>query len=85
MIEVRKVEDTAATLFGPDDMFVGNIDTNLQLLDIRIQIKEAEISGYYIIWKGQRLDIDKTGNIDNWPVGFFDVLDTLLNKLIGWL
>lgn len=84
MIVIKEVEDDTAELFGPGDTLIGTIDTNLQLLDIRVQIKEQKLSGYYIIWRNNRLDIDKYGSVSNWPVGFFDTLDNLLNKLIGW-
>jgi hypothetical protein len=31
-----------------------------------------------------RILIDKNGRLDNWPKGFFDIHDIVLNELIGW-
>ena len=74
---------------------IGKITSYLSLTDIRIQIKEefkntvkqAENSPYYITWKNADNEIKiirifNNGQLESWPVGFFDEYDNQLNKLI---
>lgn len=52
--------------------FVGNIENELQLYDVQIQIAKEKATGYYIIWKGHRINISPKGSMDNWPTGWCD-------------
>jgi len=70
---------------------IGIIDNILQLNDVRLQIKEENATGYYILWcdekytnQTHRLEIHHDGNVSSWPEGFFDLLDKQLEKLCEW-
>ena len=52
--------------------FVGNIENELQLYDVQIQIAKEKATGYYILWKDQRINISPDGAMDNWPLGWCD-------------
>lgn len=52
--------------------FVGKIENELQLYDVQIQIAKEKASGYYILWKDQRINISTEGAMDNWPLGWCD-------------
>lgn len=52
--------------------FVGKIENELQLYDVQIQIAKAKAAGYYILWKGHRINISPDGEMDNWPLGWCD-------------
>lgn len=52
--------------------FVGNIENELQLYDVQIQIAKEKATGYYILWKGHRINISPDGSMDNWPLGWCD-------------
>jgi len=83
MIKINEIKETTAKLYNGEDL-VGEITSYVQLTDVRIQIKEKEVSGYHILWKNQMILIDKYGKLDNWPKGFFDIVDEQLDKLIDW-
>ena len=52
--------------------FVGTIENELQLYDVQIQIAKEKAEGYYIEWKGHRIDLDKSGAPSCWPLGWLD-------------
>ena len=53
-----------------------------ELLDLRIQIKEAKVWGYYIIFNGQKIRIDRKGELEDYPIGLLDTMTYLLLELI---
>lgn len=61
---------------------IGIIDSYLQLLDVRIQIKNEQSSDYYISWNDIIIGIDKNGQLESYPEGFFDETINLLLQLI---
>lgn len=66
---------TARRNFGAlynTDGFVGDIENELQLYDVQIQIAKEKATGYYILWKDQRINISSDGSIVNWPLGWCD-------------
>lgn len=52
----------------------------------RVAVREGKISHEDIKfeYKGQRIDVDKFGNLREWPKGFCDIVDDYLNRLIEW-
>lgn len=89
MIKINKITETTCKLYNPEDECIGVISTGLELADVRIQIKEEAVEGYYVTWKegtieSVRILIDKFGYLSVWPVGFFDECDIQLETLLGW-
>ena len=82
-IKINDIKETTATLIDPQGVIIGKITSQLQLDDIRIQIKEQQVSGYTIKWTTYIIEISKDGHLDEWPFGFFDIMDIQLEKLIG--
>lgn len=87
-IKINEIEETTCKLYNPENKLIGEIKSFLQLGDVRIQIMQNELSGYYIIWKegteeAIQIYIDKLGNLDHWPIGFYDDFDNQLDKLLG--
>lgn len=83
MIKVNRIyEDGSVLMYG--DEIVGIITSHLELNDVRLQIKQSGADGYYIIWNNIQINIDKYGRLDHWPVGFYDIMDEQLYKLIDW-
>jgi predicted ATPase len=83
-IKINKVEEPTCSLYDPNDNLIGEINSTLVLNDVRIQIKNNKVSGYYIMWKGITIRIDKIGNLKEWPKGFYDILDDQLMDLLDW-
>ena len=82
-VKINDIKETTATLINPEGIVVGEIKSQLQLDDIRIQIKKQKLSGYTIKWIDYMIEIFDTGGLSELPFGFFDIMDTQLNELIG--
>lgn len=82
-VVIREIEETVAELYDGDGNHVGQITSEMQLNDVRIQIKTLGLSGYSILWKGyHHININENGYLDEWPVGFFDVSICQLEELL---
>lgn len=68
-------------LFDPNGEKVGDILNIYGFYRVRVEIAEKQLSGYYIVWKGQKLPITTGGRIWPWPDGFSDFLENHLFKL----
>lgn len=82
MIEIIKIEESKCELYDSEDNLIGVIDNELTFNDVRAQIKEQQLEGYYIVYKGVRKDIDKDGRIAVWEEGFFDAFQKILFRLL---
>lgn len=83
MVKINKFTETKCFLHN-DEQFIGEINSYLELTDVRIQIMEQKLEGYYIYWHAQKrvIPIDSRGNLCEWPKGFYDLYDKQLEKLI---
>lgn len=76
MITIKQIPQAICTLHSPDGAAVGDeigvIDNILSLNDIRIQIAQQKLEGYYFIFNGERIDIRPNGDVTKWPKGFYD-------------
>ncbi len=85
MVIINEIKDEPCELFFYDQL-VGIIYDEKQLLDVRQQIKNQELEGYYLILKSKniRIDINSKRGLDDYPPGFFDTYDKQLKKFLGW-
>lgn len=60
---------------------VGVIENELQLYDVQIQIAKEKATGYYLLWKNQRINISNDGELDNWPLGWCDQTQFAFSEL----
>lgn len=56
-----KLPSSLGTLYSPSGEDLGIIENELQLNDLQIQICRENATGYYIIWKDQKIDIRPNG------------------------
>lgn len=82
IIVIREIEDLPARLYSPQNKLIGVIKNQLQLYDIRIQIASQKLEGYYIMFQGIKIIINRLGRCENTPPGFFDIWDNQLSLLI---
>lgn len=83
MIQIRKITPPTVDIFyGPGDVFIGTFN-EYELIDFRIQIKENQVSGYYLIVGDETVQIDQNGNPDHWPEGLLDLMPDLMSKLFN--
>ena len=78
--ELTDFNGVTMKLYNPKGEFIGVIERDIELLDIRVQIKNLNVSGYYFITsEGDRVNIDKEGNLSDYP--FTEAKIPLLLKL----
>ncbi len=83
-IKINEIEETTCELYTPNDILIGSINSELVLNDVRIQIIKKGVYGYYIKWQRKVIKIDKYGNLENWPEGFYGTnLNQLMEMLYG--
>lgn len=81
-IEIHNDLDPACELYNPEDKYVGTIRNETALHDVRVQIKRNKLSGYYVLFKGEKIHIDVDGNIEEYPEGFYDASLNLAGELL---
>ena len=70
MIKINKIEEAKCELYDPSNNLVGIVDNNLTFTDIRCQICQQKLSGYYFKWGDKILPIEQD-------------LEQYLNKSVG--
>jgi hypothetical protein len=81
MIKLKDIIPQEVDLYGPNETYLGKVN-EYEFLDVLVQIKENQYSGYYVIFEGQKIRIDKNGTLEDYPIGLFDLLTDLRLKLI---
>ena len=88
MIEIRNIEQPVWLLYKKSegdepDIYIGDIKNYAQYLDVRVQIKEAQETGYYVICGDEKVKFNRNGTPDIVPDDFFGEIETsLLLELI---
>ena len=71
MLNINKYEEERVALYNPEGNYIGSIN-ELEFLDIRLQICNQSLEGYYIITDNDtEIQIDKNGEVDKWEEGLF--------------
>lgn len=76
------IKENKVTVYKPDGKELITTDNVLIFNDIRLQIKQKELNGYYIIFEDKKYEININGMIPSWPNGLFDTETHQLTKLI---
>ena len=82
MIRKNKIKDKSCELLGPNNTRLWTIESQLEFNDVRIQIKEQSLSGYQVLFEGQRYEIDSNGRLPIWPKGLFDTASNQMRALL---
>jgi len=84
MIRVRQYTPTQISLFDPNNNFVGFINNQTEFLQVRVDIAEQQLEGYYCIFGSYKIDIKSDGSLDNdIPEGInWDLSYKLVKKLL---
>lgn len=80
MIKVKKYTMQIVRHFDNNGKSLGFLNEP-ESNDLRCQIAEEKASGYYIMFKGERLNIEPDGKIKKWPDGLYDTNEKLLARL----
>jgi hypothetical protein len=73
MIHINKITPPTLDIYDPGGKLLGTVN-EYELLDIRVQIKKEQISGYYLIFNDKKVRIDKNGELEEYPPGLLDTM-----------
>lgn len=76
----KKFEIQTVPCYNNKGILLGNIN-ELELIHIRLQIAKNKISGYFLEFNKERIQILTTGKLEYWPNGLFDEHTELLAEL----
>ena len=81
-IVVRDIKNEYYSIYKPNEELLVYTNNQLVYTDILAQIKEKQVSGYYVKFLGKKIPIDKNGKLKEYPDGLFDKYTKLLIKLL---
>ena len=80
MIEIPKIKEPRGKLYklngDEESIYVGEIKGYAQYLAVKVKIKEAQESGYYVVFNGETVALDRNGTEDYFPEGYFGDMET---------
>jgi predicted ATPase len=79
MITYNKIIPQIVEIWNRDGLFARV--NEYELNDLRIQIKTKKVEGFYCVFEGYRIYINKDGSLSHWPKGFFDTMEKQLTIL----
>lgn len=83
VIDFPDIHEEWYELYDPHGNYIDRIEDYIQWLEIRVQIKEKVLRGYYIVsCKGIKCEIDHLGNWELDKLDPYSVVVDLLMKLI---
>ena len=82
-IKIKDLQNPPVKIYNPDGTLLCETNNELIFNDIRIQIKNQNLKGYYLIYEGNKCDIDNDGQLSRWPKGLFSISIAQLNYLFG--
>lgn len=83
MINFPDIHEEWYEFYDPDGNYIDRIEDYIQWLEILVQIKNQELSGYYMMSKdGIKIDIDSKGQWDYSKRDPYKIVTDLLMKLI---
>ena len=81
-IVVRNIKDEYCSIYKPNAELLIHTNDLLIFDDIRLQISEKQMNGYYVIFHDEKIAIDRNGTLEKWPNGLFDKHEDILSKLL---
>lgn len=81
MIKINRIKPPTLDIYEPSGKLLGTVN-EYEFLDIRVQIKKEQIFGYYLIFNGEKVQIDKNGELEEYPLGLLDTMSGFYFELI---
>lgn len=81
MIKLKVIESPLVSVYDPEGSFMGTAN-EYELLDLRVQIREANVSGYFLLFNGKKIRIDRKGELEDYPKGLLDTMSNFYFKLL---
>ncbi len=88
-VVVKSIQERKAAVYNPEGVFLGCVTNELEMMDVRLQIKRLGLSGYYFDAQDSdgeyhKIEIYSNGVLSEYPKGFFDMGEKMLTELIIW-
>lgn len=80
----NNIQEDHVPLYNPEGKLIGIIENALAFNDVRIQIIENKLRGYYIMYKDQKCRIGTNGELDFWPDDLYTTYTDQLSKILGF-
>lgn len=81
-IIINRISEVSCELYSPHQKEkIGNIRNEYEFNDVRVQIAEKKLEGYYVMFRDEKINILSTGHCDNWPLGFYDQNEIMISKI----
>ena len=80
-VKVKRIKEQRVEHFNPNGKSVGFLTANENLY-LRCRIMEFKESGWYLMFNGEKIEIDASGCQD-YPTGLYHTSVDLLNELFG--
>jgi hypothetical protein len=81
MIKFNSYPEERVLVFNPDGSLLGYANLN-ELYDIRCQIAENRLTGYYVQYNGNKTEINKCGMIQISSIDMPSTLTNLCGRLL---
>lgn len=78
-LKIKKIVPQTVEVYYKN-VLVGIVN-EYEFYDLRLQIKNGNIDGYFVLFNGEKISINPNGYTDKWPSGFFDLTIDQLSKL----
>lgn len=70
-IKIRQFTPPQLKFFNPENEFLGYINNQVENLQVRTDIVEQQLSGYYFMYGSIKIDINPDGSVENWPYDLY--------------
>jgi hypothetical protein len=60
----------SAEAYSPNGELLGVIETTCELDDFRLQVCREHVAGYYLMFNGEKLELNEYANMPHWPREF---------------
>lgn len=81
-VVIRHFQEEPCTLYDNNDNKIGVIDNYLTFLDVKAQLLEKKLNGYYITFKGQRINLNE-GTCEPYVKDLFPLIKEKLIQVLA--
>lgn len=79
----NRLHDERIEFFNANGEYIGNTTNLLTFTDVRLQIARRKLTGFYLKFRGKKIEIDCNGNLKEWPNGLMDKNTNQLCELLN--